>query len=144
MISLLVIVREIFIFSLWHDSFMHHVILKYKVRLHLEFPWPKCRTLCLTLLIFKRFTWTHLASLQRPLWVESLPSSVLNTPQSLVSLVLLQRMFSILLSMSSTKILNSFSPSTNPWGMPFLPGLCMDIKSLTAILWIQPFSQNLC
>lgn len=45
--------------------------------LSLDLSWPPCRALHLTLLNFKRFTWAHLSSLSRSLWMPFLPSSTL-------------------------------------------------------------------
>ena len=53
----------------------------------------------------------------------SCPSSMSNTPQSLVSSTKLFRMHSISLLVSSVKILKSTGPSTDPWGIPFVTNL---------------------
>jgi len=54
-----------------------------------------CRTLRLALLNLMRFTWTHVSSLSRSLWVASLPSGVVTVPHSLVSSENLLRVHSI-------------------------------------------------
>ena len=93
------------------------------LHLFLVLPWPMCWTLHLALLNFMRFTQAHLSSLSRSLWVASLPSSVSTASHSLVSLANLLRVHSIPLSMSPTKMLNSTSPNTNPWGMALITGI---------------------
>ena len=66
---------------------------------------PMYRTLHLTFLNFMRFTWAHLSSLSRSLWMASLPCSILFTPHSLVSCANLLRLHSIPLSVLPTKML---------------------------------------
>ena len=95
--------------------------------LYLELPWPRCRTLHLALLNFMRFTQAHLSSLSRSLWMAFLPSSVWTTPHNLVLSADLLRVYSIPLSMSLTKILNTTGPTTNPWGMLLCVVLPTDI-----------------
>lgn len=69
-------------------------------------------TLHLTLLNFMKFTQAHLSSLSRSLWMESLPSSVLTAPHSLVSLADWLREH-LIHCPCSAKELNSISTSTD-------------------------------
>ncbi|KAK4815290.1 hypothetical protein QYF61_026195 [Mycteria americana] len=73
----------------------------------LALPQPMCRTLHLALLKLMRFTWAHLSSLSRSLWMAPLPSSMSTAPHSLVLYANLLRVHSIPLSMWLTKMLNS-------------------------------------
>ena len=45
--------------------------------------------------------------------------------------------------MLPTKMLNNTRPSTDPWGMPLITGLHLNIELLTATLWMRPSSQFL-
>ena len=79
---------------------------------------------------------THTGPMLKPVRMVSLPSSRSTTWPSWVSLANLLRECSIPLSMSPTKMLHSTSPNTDPWGTPFITGLHLDIKLLTATLWV--------
>lgn len=86
---------------------------------HLGLPQPKCGKLHLALLSFMRFTQAHFSSL--PLLMASLLSSMSTTLLSLVSSVNLLRLYSVPLSKSLTKMLNSTGPlgdNTHYWSPP--------------------------
>ena len=87
-------------------------------------PRPMCRTLRMALLNM-RFTWAHISSLSRSLWMKSCPSGVSAVPLRLVSYADLLKVHLVLLSMWLMKILNT-GPSMDPWGTPLFTGLHLD------------------
>lgn len=104
---------------------------------------PTQMQLALGLVIFMRFAQAWLSSLSRSFWRASLPSSALAALLTLVSLANLLRVCSAPLPMLPTKMLNSTSPSINPWRTLFITGLHLGVKLLIANLWVQPSSQFL-
>jgi len=86
------------------------------------------------MLNFVRFSRAHVSCLSRSLWMVSLPSVVLTAPHSLVSSANLLRVHLIPLSMLPTKMFSSTCHSTDPRGTPFITGLYLDIRPLTATL----------
>lgn len=71
----------------------------------------------------------QLLSLCRFLWIASCPLGVLTVPHNMVSATDL-----LTVSVSLMKILKCVSPSTDPWGTPFVTDLPLDIEMLTAII----------
>lgn len=103
----------------------------------LGFPWPMCRTLRLALLNFMRFTSAHHSSLSRhPFPPVCWPRHKACHHQACWGRAL---SYSVLL----TKMLNSSSSNTSPWGTPLVMALHLDIKPLTTTPWVQPSSQFL-
>ena len=95
-------------------------------------PQPGCRTLHLALLNLRRFTWAHLSSLSRSLWIASHPSGMSTTPLILVSSAKLLGVHLTPLSMMSLmKILNSTGPNTDTQETP----LVTDLLFWTSSLW---------
>ena len=103
----------------------------------LGLPQPRCRTLHLAWLTFMRLAWAHFSSLSRSLHIASLHPSTSSAPLSMVSYANLLRVHSIPLSMSPTKMLNSTSPSTDPWRTWLITGLYLNSELLTATLSSQ-------
>lgn len=100
--------------------------------------WPMCRTLCLALLNFMRFTSAHHSCLSRH------PFPPVCWPRH-KACCHHQACWGCTLSYSVllTKMLNSSSTNTSPWGTLLVTGLHLDIKPLTATPWVQPSSQFL-
>ena len=99
------------------------------------------KTVHLDLLNLMSLTWAHCSSLTRSLWMTSHPVGVLTSPCSLVSSANLLRVHLIPLTVSLVKILKSVCPSTDPWGIPLVTDLHLDIEPLTTTLWVR--SHNL-
>ena len=105
--------------------------------------WHNCNILYLALLSLIWFIWAHFSNFSRSLWVTSLPSIVSVAPLYLVSSANLLRVHSIPLSQSLIKMSKNTSPKKDPWRIPLVTGLHLDVKPLITNLCLWPFNQFL-
>ncbi|XP_068788224.1 uncharacterized protein [Struthio camelus] len=87
---------------------------------------PRCRTLHLPLLNFRRVLSAQLSSLSRSLGMAAQSSGVSAPPPSSVSAANLLRVHSVPSSRSLMNTLNKSGPRTDPWGTPLATGLQLD------------------
>lgn len=92
------------------------------------------QALHLDLLDLTKFSWALCSSLSRFLWMASCPLVVLTSQHNLLRVNLIP------LSVLLMKILNSTSPSTDPWGTPLITDLHLDLEPLTTTPWIWSHS----